>query len=503
MPRMSSILSEITVSETNNRRMISRAVNQGKLRKLASRLYTSNNTDTPEAIVKRNLWHIIGQLVPEALIADRTALELKPALDGSVFIVSDRKRDIDLPGIMVRTRRGHPPLPEDKPFMDGLRLSSYARAYLENMRISRPREENVARTLSRQEIEERLDTILRKSGENVIMQIRDESRKLAPVLGLEKEFKQLDELIGTLLGTRDALLSSKTGIARKMGVPYDPDRLQLFEILHHALYVMPPIIRQAPVATKLLAFYEAYFSNFIEGTEFAVSEAEEIVFGGKIPNDRPADAHDVLGTYKIVSNQKKMAKIPKHFEDLVMLLKQRHAIIMAKRPEKLPGKFKVDGNRAGSTLFVNPELVEGTLKKGFELYKSFDTPFQRAVFMMFLVAEVHPFADGNGRIARIMMNAELVAKEQQRIIIPTVYRNNYLMALKSMSHNRHPEALIRTLDFAQRYTAKVDWSDRMVSQKILQATNAFIDPVDADLNGIRLILPDDLLLAGAKDSRSY
>ncbi len=198
-----------------------------------------------------------------------------------------------------------------------------------------------------------------------------------------------------------------------------------------------------------------------------------------------------------------MAKIPKHFDDLLILLKQRHAIIMAKRPEKLPGKFKIEGNRAGSTLFVNPELVEGTLKKGFELYKSFDTPFQRAVFMMFLVAEVHPFADGNGRIARIMMNAELVEKEQQRIIIPIVYRNNYLMALKAMSHNRHPEALIRMLDFVQRYTAKVNWSDRTVSQKILQATNAFIDPVDADLKGISLILPDDSLLAEVKDSRSY
>ena len=30
-------------------------------------------------------------------------------------------------------------------------------------------------------------------------------------------------------------------------------------------------------------FYEAYFSNFIEGTDFAVREAEEIVFEGKFP----------------------------------------------------------------------------------------------------------------------------------------------------------------------------------------------------------------------------
>jgi fido (protein-threonine AMPylation protein) len=35
--------------------------------------------------------------------------------------------------------------------------------------------------------------------------------------------------------------------------------------------------------------------------------------------------------------------------------------------------------------------------------------------MMFLISEVHPFADGNGRIARIMMNAELVAAGEERI----------------------------------------------------------------------------------------
>ena len=35
--------------------------------------------------------------------------------------------------------------------------------------------------------------------------------------------------------------------------------------------------------------------------------------------------------------------------------------------------------------------------------------------MMFLIAEVHPFADGNRRTARIMMNAELAAAGEERI----------------------------------------------------------------------------------------
>jgi Fic family protein len=171
------------------------------------------------------------------------------------------------------------------------------------------------------------------------------------------------------------------------------------------------------------------------------------------------------------------------------LLKSRHARIMKARPDNLPGQFKTDPNRAGSTLFVAPELVEGTLSKGFEIYRGLASPLHRALFMMFLVAEVHPFADGNGRIARIMMNAELVAAGENRIIIPTVFRNNYLAALKALSQNRLTGAIMRTLDFAQRYTAAVDFSEVAIARSILERTNAFMDPNEADAAGIRLVLP--------------
>jgi hypothetical protein len=91
--------------------------------------------------------------------------------------------------------------------------------------------------------------------------------------------------------------------------------------------------------------------------------------------------------------------------------------------------------------------------------------------MMFLISEVHPFADGNGRVARIMMNAELVAAGENRIIVPTIYRNNYLMALKALSQNKITAALPRTMDFAQRYTAAVDFAE-MERARFYPGTNA-------------------------------
>ena len=484
---------EAFVSDTAISRHVSRAVKAGRLRRLASRLYTRNLTDRPEAVVGRNLWHIVAGYFPGALVADRTGLENAPADDGSVCLVTEAGQNIELPGHTLRPRRGVAPLASDRPFIAGLFLSSPARAYLENMRPSRARSGLLTRTLPRRAIEERLDTLIRRSGEEAVNRLRDEIRAAGPTLGLEDEAADLDALIGALLGTRKAELSAPAAIARHRGRPYDPDRLVLFRTLHAALRDYPPLARlapeRAPEGNTTLAFYEAYFSNFIEGTEFAVEEAADIVFRGVIPNERPQDAHDVLGTWRIVSDAREMTRTPADAAALDGLLKTRHAAIMASRPDMRPGAFKLTGNRAGSTVFVAPELVAGTLEQGFAFLRGLETPFQRATFIMFLAAEVHPFTDGNGRTARIMMNAELVAAGEERIVIPTVYRANYLAALKALSQGGRPDPLIRVLDYAQRWTTAVSWRSVEETQHELDACNAFLDSTAAEEEGRRLRMP--------------
>jgi fido (protein-threonine AMPylation protein) len=162
---------------------------------------------------------------------------------------------------------------------------------------------------------------------------------------------------------------------------------------------------------------------------------------------------------------------------------------MAMRPDKMPGQFKSKENRAGTTFFVAPDLVLGTLEKGFEIYRGLELPLHRAIFMMFLVSEVHPFVDANGRVARIMMNAELVAQGEQRIIIPTVFRNNYISALKALSQTGKSSPIVQVLDFAQRYATSIRWEDFDTARAELQSTNAFMDANEAEDKGIRLILP--------------
>ena len=299
---------EAFVSTAAISREVSRQFKAGRLRKLGSRLYTANLVDAPEAIVRRNLWDIVGGYFPGALIADRTALENAPAADGSVCLVAQGGGTLVLPGIILRPRRGAGPQESDRPFLAELFLSFTARAWLDNLRPSRSRAGRLPRTLSRRELEDRLDSLIRRAGVGAAYQLRDEARALAPAIDRTAEAERLNALVGAVLGTgsnRAAPLSSPLAQARHRGRPYDPARLQLFQTLHGALRDMPPSFRPAgerdSEAAATLAFYDAYFSNFIEGTEFAVEEAADILFQGRIPSERPADAHDVLGVWKIVS----------------------------------------------------------------------------------------------------------------------------------------------------------------------------------------------------------
>jgi hypothetical protein len=364
---------------------------------------------------------------------------------------------------------------------------------LENVKASRARQKSVGRTLSPVELEERLEEFLRTRGVDALNALRDEASKISESLMLQKEYKVLDKLIGTLLGTKSDQLKSNAGLARQAGFAYDTKRIDLFLGLRTSLAAIAPTSRLSPPlsasALMNLSFFEAYFSNFIEGTEFEIKEAVDIIFKGNIPADRPADAHDILGTFKVVSNTQEMSHIPHQFDEFITLLQTRHASIMEGRPDKLPGKFKNISNRAGLTTFVEPDLVLGTLKQGFDIYQSIDCPLHRAIFMMFLISEVHPFIDGNGRIGRIMMNAELIGKSEQRIIIPTVYRNNYLSALRALSLNAISDPLILTLDFEQKYTLSLNYEDFYDTHLLLEKTYAFLDPNDPEEKGLRLRLP--------------
>jgi fido (protein-threonine AMPylation protein) len=101
---------------------------------------------------------------------------------------------------------------------------------------------------------------------------------------------------------------------------------------------------------------------------------------------------------------------------------------------------------------------------------------------MFVTADVHPFADGNGRTARLAMNLFLTQAGLTRITIPTVYRDDYISALKAMSSNAHPIPLVRMLARAARFSRWVDMSSKSNAFAALKKSHALERPNVAKLS---------------------
>lgn len=462
-----------------NRRQILALKDQGLIRSIGPRLYTSlPASQTGESL--RALWmQVVPSLFPDALLSHRTAFEFKPSPKNEIFLTANTNRTIDYPGLRLHFLRGPKPLEDDPPLL-GMRSSSQARMLLEN--LSRPR---VAITDSRvtiPEIERRLDELLRNEGEEKLNELRDRARRISEELTWAAAFKRLDGIIGTLLGTRLSEQAGPIGRARATGSPFDPSCLARLQILFAELHTRSFAKLVDPFQThehfRNKAFFESYFSNYIEGTIFPIEEAEEIAFENKISASRPKDAHDIAGTFRLVSDLGEMKKTPRDFSSFARILQARHGTMMERRPEVMPGSFKDHRNRAGDTHFVEPGLVEGTLRKGFELYLDLREGLPRAIFAMFLVSDVHPFTDGNGRVCRIMMNAELLASGLATIIIPNVFRDDYLQALRALTRRNRPAPLVDALVMAQRFSS-LDFQDYPKILRDLESRNWFKEPDDA------------------------
>ena len=464
-------------SDTSVSKQISKLEKAGKLRKIAARIYTPNFSDSPETVIRRNLFAILGKLYPDAVLSHRSALEFQPTSSGHIFLTYSYSKKIPLPGITLRFMQGHGAIQGDNPLSGELYASQLERALLENLQPSR-KSGPESKTCALSEVENRLEQVARTRSENGLNEIRDRARKIAFQLGMELEFEKLNKIISALLASRPSkVLSSPLAMARAFGNPYDPARLELFEKLFVALKRQEfqdfPDQNTSDRSFRNFAFFEAYFSNYIEGTEFELADAMRIIETQTPLPARHDDSHDVLGTYKLVSNKVEM-QIPLETPvALLDILMYRHKVLLSTRALASPGQFKDKNNRAGESFFVDHSLVKGTLIKGFDFYQALSHPFAKAAYIMFIVSEVHPFLDGNGRIARVMMNAEMVRQGQSKIIIPTVYRDDYMGALRRLTRQHDPDAYLRMLQRAHEFSATVVGDDLDAMKNHLEKSNAF------------------------------
>jgi len=215
----------------------------------------------------------------------------------------------------------------------------------------------------------------------------------------------------------------------------DANKLKKIDELKKEIDIYRPLSKQE--LEELKAYYRiglTYTNNALEGNSLTESETkivleEGITIGGKLIKDHlealgSSDAYDLL--YKLA----KQSGIEE--KDILKLQK----LFYFRIDPKQAGKYRKTQVFITGTEFIPPAAKEiPYLMKSFvaeipELQKKYH-PVEYAALLHLRLVTIHPFIDGNGRCARLLMNLALIKAGYPITIIPPVVRREYIDVLRT------------------------------------------------------------------------
>jgi Fic family protein len=178
-----------------------------------------------------------------------------------------------------------------------------------------------------------------------------------------------------------------------------------------------------------------YSSNAIEGNTLTEIETKVVIEEGITISGKPLKHHlEAIGhslAYDYLYSLLKQEVLTEND------IKKLHKLFYQKIDEKNAGKYrKVQVYITGSAhIPPKPQDLPRLMSELVEWYRcSTEHPVVTAALLHQKFVVVHPFIDGNGRVARLLMNLHLLKHHFPVTIIPPIYRAEYI-ALIEKSHN--------------------------------------------------------------------
>lgn len=200
----------------------------------------------------------------------------------------------------------------------------------------------------------------------------------------------------------------------------------------HRLNSLRPL--PADAAKRLhdeLRLLHTYHSNAIEGNTLTLSETklvleEGITIGGKslrehleaINNAKAFDLIMEIARKKTIDNQ---------------TIQQIHEVIMKGILEDA-GKYRTKNVRITGAVKTHPnwskvpKMMDELIKK---IAERKIHPVENAAYLHHRFVEIHPFIDGNGRVARLLTNLYLIAEGYPPVVLKTKDRGRYYKFLRA------------------------------------------------------------------------
>jgi Fic family protein len=176
----------------------------------------------------------------------------------------------------------------------------------------------------------------------------------------------------------------------------------------------------------------AYSSNALEGNSLTETETKIVIEDGITIGGKPVRDHlEALGHSEAYDL---LFRLAKHQDITEANVKELRRLFYYRIDAKRAGKYRKRRVIITGTDFIPPapERIPGLMESfiaGLPTTRAKRHPVEFAAIIHKELVTVHPFIDGNGRAARLLMNLALLQAGYPVAIIPPILRGEYLDTL--------------------------------------------------------------------------
>ncbi len=217
----------------------------------------------------------------------------------------------------------------------------------------------------------------------------------------------------------------------------------LKELLQKADSYKQKISSSRPLAKEELKSLDDYFrigltysSNALEGNTLTISETKILLEDGITVGGRPLkDCYEAVGHGAAYNFMLELAR-QQNMNITEDIIKKLHRLFYQKVDADQAGHYRSIQVYISGTEYVPPapEEVPVLMNHLTDQLHSSQTvlhPIELAAMAHKRLVDIHPFIDGNGRTARLLMNLILVNAGYGVALIPPIWRNDYINALSA------------------------------------------------------------------------
>lgn len=280
------------------------------------------------------------------------------------------------------------------------------------------------------------------------IRVRDKKRKVRKYLGTDRPTPEDVRMYSEMHAYEMERRSVQKKAEMSAGF-YSLDRLDYSKIKAlEELRFLHETVKGLMTSSELEAYEEnleisyVHGTTFIEGNTLTVREARNLLTYGIAPKGKS------LREIYEVQNYKKVMLHRNSYKGKVTVdfIKELHSVIMDNIDLESAGLLRRTddfGIVGYEGLLCPASLIEEELDKTIQDFysglKEGKHPFELAIFFHHNFEAIHPFADGNGRVGREILNHMLIRNRYPRILVLPKDRERYLEALKNGDEEKIPE----------------------------------------------------------------